>query len=295
MYVRFPPKWRNVLVPTEPRSATALGTTLYTASRPVPLLAQRALWLAARTVGSRALPGPRENWRPDLPEAVFAGFRSEWLELTAGRCDGLAVYNRPQSHRSGLVVLVCAGPASIVVRVRDDPRALDHERLISEAADRLGAEGVRVPRLRGRGSANGWHWSAYEAIASRPHRPARVADEALCAKISAVVEAALPAPTGMPPDWRGSHGDLTGWNLRVARRQTWLMDWEDAGWAPPGTDELYFAATTAALHSKPAHPLALAGRYPEAAARLAGEIANRPTEASERQLQERLLIALGPV
>jgi aminoglycoside phosphotransferase (APT) family kinase protein len=40
------------------------------------------------------------------------------------------------------------------------------------------------------------------------------------------------------------HGDLTPWNLRQRTDGTlFLIDWEDAGWAPPGADEVYYWAT----------------------------------------------------
>jgi aminoglycoside phosphotransferase (APT) family kinase protein len=33
------------------------------------------------------------------------------------------------------------------------------------------------------------------------------------------------------------HGDYVPWNLREDDRgQLWLLDWEDAGWGPPGAD-----------------------------------------------------------
>jgi len=43
------------------------------------------------------------------------------------------------------------------------------------------------------------------------------------------------------PSWRPMHGDLSPWNLR-RRRGLFLVDWEDAGWGPPGADEVYFEA-----------------------------------------------------
>ena len=41
--------------------------------------------------------------------------------------------------------------------------------------------------------------------------------------------------------WEPMHGDFTPWNLRTKRNQSlFLIDWEDAGWAPPGADEVYY-------------------------------------------------------
>jgi aminoglycoside phosphotransferase (APT) family kinase protein len=43
------------------------------------------------------------------------------------------------------------------------------------------------------------------------------------------------------------HGDFVPWNLREAPGgELWLLDWEDAGWAPPSADLLRYAV---AFHS----------------------------------------------
>ena len=47
------------------------------------------------------------------------------------------------------------------------------------------------------------------------------------------------------PHWRASHGDFSPWNLRRHGRRMFLFDWEDARWAPAGTDELFFRLTLA--------------------------------------------------
>jgi thiamine kinase-like enzyme len=45
------------------------------------------------------------------------------------------------------------------------------------------------------------------------------------------------------------HGDLTAWNLRRAGGDLWLVDWEDAGFGPPGADDAYFRATRALVRN----------------------------------------------
>jgi aminoglycoside phosphotransferase (APT) family kinase protein len=60
----------------------------------------------------------------------------------------------------------------------------------------------------------------------------------------------LPRAAETPPHWRPMHGDLTPWNLRrLDAGPMILFDWEDAGWGPPGADEVLFRATEAALGS----------------------------------------------
>ena len=96
------------------------------------------------------------------------------------------------------------------------------------------------------------------------------------------MEAVLDRPAGTPEHWRGAHGDLTPWNLRRSSTGTWLIDWEDACWAPPGTDRIYFAAVTAATRPGPARPLPIRDEDREAARRWAGVVAARPADTDPR-------------
>ena len=67
----------------------------------------------------------------------------------------------------------------------------------------------------------------------------RVADE-----IGEVLGAALGRADGVPTHWRAAHGDLAPWNLRtLLNGAVRVIDWEDAGYAPPGVDRLYGALT----------------------------------------------------
>ena len=48
------------------------------------------------------------------------------------------------------------------------------------------------------------------------------------------------------------HGDFAPWNLRQLRGGSLaLIDWEDAGFGPPGADEVFYQATSAALWGRP--------------------------------------------
>ena len=115
----------------------------------------------------------------------------------------------------------------------------------------------------------------------------------LTEQISELVESVVPRPAGTPTHWRGAHGDLTPWNLRRSHRGTWLIDWEDAGWAPPGADDVYFRATIATMGRQAAHPLALADGQQEAARYWLDIVRSRPIAASETTLKARLETLLG--
>jgi len=290
-FVRFPPKWRLVLVPTAPRAATALGVTLYTASRPVPLLAQRALWAAARVAGARALPGPREAWTPPVSEDVLTGVWAEVADLTGGRATSLAVYERRQSARAALTLFACAGRRSLLVRVRASAAELALERTVAESAREHPPTSFRVPFVAGGGVVDGWHWVAYETIATRPHAPVRSPAPELFDDVSALVERVVERPADVPDHWRGAHGDLTAWNLRRTDLGRWLIDWEDAGWAPPGTDRVYWSVVDQSLRRRPTRPPAV-DRYPEAAAHWRRIVEARAAD-DDPALYERLLQLLG--
>lgn len=286
-FVRFPPRWRHVLVPVGPPGATALGTTLYTASRPRPLLAQRVLWALARTGGGRLLPGPRETWQPPVDPQTWAGLWADWVALLGG-VDAVAVYSRPQASRSGLVLALWQPARAAVVRLRRDSADLDRERRLQAAPP---AASFRIPRALGQGRSGDWHWLAAEAMAHRPHRPVTTLPAGLLADVARTVGAALPAPPGMPAHWRPAHGDLTPWNLRRAGRQTWLIDWEDAGWAPPHADAVYFDATAASLTT--ARPVDVTGDRAEAAAYWRERVALRPRTDTDAGLSRRLAALLS--
>lgn len=290
--VRFPPRWRTAVVPLGPPRATALATTLYTASRPLPWVAQNVLWALTRVGGARALPGEREDWDVPLDPATAETLMRDWSRLIGRAPDGVALYRRLQASRAVLTLLLCAGRDSLLVRVRRDVGALLLERRISElAAGSLGA--LRVPTLAGHGEVDGWHWSAFRAIATRPHRPVYHLPRGAVAEIASLVEAAVPRPAGTPADWAAAHLDVSPWNLRHAHGQTWLIDWEDAGWAPPGADVVYLAATVAAMGARRARPLAEVAAFPEAAAYWSAIVESRDVTAGETRLRERMLAVLA--
>lgn len=292
-YVRFPPRWRHVLVPQEGRVAAGLGVALYTAVRPKPVAAQWGLWAAARVAGARALPGPRERWSPPLEQEVFARLWAQWTRCTGGG-DALAVYARTQEFRAGLVLVVCHGRRSMLVRLRRDGAELEGERALAQVAEEHPASTFRVPRVLGHGESDGWHWLGYEVMSLTPHLPTRAVPPALTDDITRLVERAVPRPAGTPAHWRGAHNDLCPWNLRRTRRGRWLIDWEDAGYAPPGADRVYFAATAAAMRgAEPTGPLALEPSLEEARAFWAQRVAQRRVTDQEEQLQRRLTVLLG--
>jgi len=240
----------NVLVPNGSRRAALAGISLLTRSRPAALAAQWLLYGAVAAAGPRIIPGPRTPWRPP-------GDPGRWRELAArlGPFDEMAVYERPQASRQGVAaVLLRSGRPVGFLKLRDDKTELDREARALEAFPDGEAPAFRVPRLLDRDTTAGWHWMIIEAMPPRPARPARRPDvEAMVDGLQQRLSPVLPRPEGTPAHWLPMHGDLTPWNLRkCGPGLPWLIDWEDAAWAPPDADHVYFAATrTAVLGAAP--------------------------------------------
>ncbi|WP_169807898.1 phosphotransferase [Actinomadura hibisca] len=236
-------------MPAGTRREALAGVALLTRSRPAAVACQWLLYLAVAAAGPRAVPGPRALWEPP-------GGAAEWRELAArvGPFDALAVYERPQRSRQGLAaVLLNGGRPRGFLKVRDDPAELDREERAMAAFPDGRAPAFRVPRVLDRGETAGRHWMLLEAMPPRPARPARhTCVTRVAAQVQDRLAAVLPRPAGIPGHWRPMHGDLTMWNLRrCGAGLPWLIDWEDAAWAPPEADPVYYAATRATVLDRP--------------------------------------------
>ncbi|MBL0884715.1 phosphotransferase family protein [Myceligenerans indicum] len=240
---------RNVLIPGESRRGAAAGVSLITRSRWYAVAAQWSLWGAAAAFGPRAVPGERVVWEiPAGPEI--------WTELRRAlpAFDELAVYARPQVSRSGLAMLLLRGSRPVgFLKLRDDPAELDREERALSAFPGGRAETFRVPQVLDRGETAGLHWLLISAMPPRPAAPARRTPVGpLLADLRRHLGGVFDRPKGVPEHWEPMHGDLTAWNLRRnGRGLPWLIDWEDAGWAPPGADLFYYRASNVAAFGRP--------------------------------------------
>jgi Ser/Thr protein kinase RdoA (MazF antagonist) len=229
-----------------------------------------------------------------MADETFLGLYRDWCRAVGNGVEGFAVHRRLQASRQAFVLLLCAGDRSMLIRVRRDPAELHTERRISEAAERLNTRTFRVPRLRAAGERDGWNWTGYEVISRRPHAPALSTPPELFDEITELVEAVIPRPPAAPQSWRGCHGDLTPWNLRRAHRTTWLIDWEDAAYAPPGADRVYFAATASAIgRAEPRGPLPVTENEADAVQYWRDVLQRRETVEREARLSRRMAILLG--
>lgn len=268
---------------------------MYTASKPLASAAAHLMWLGFRLGAARLMPGRGQLWDPGLPPETLIGLDRQWRAV-AGDVEAVCVYRRPQPTRSGLTLIVCGRHRGMLVRLRRDRTTLQRELDVAVAAERLRPTSIRVPQLLQEATYAGWYWAGYELISTGPHRPARSLPPEALAEISALVSSVVPRPVSAPEHWTACHGDLTPWNLRRTGRSPvpWLLDWETAGWAPPGFDAVYFEASAAAVTTpRSARRRAPTAGYAEAATHAAAAIRARPDD--DPQLTERMLRTLDAI
>ena len=171
--VRFPPGRRYLVIPTDDRAAALAGLSMLAASGRGAQLAQCAVMWAVRLVGPRAVPGRRETWRPPTTPQRWRALTERWRD-EVGPFESIALYERPQASRMGIVVtLVAGGRPSSVVKLRGlgDADLRNESALLARIPASIG--GVRTPRLIATGEEEdiGLGWMAMSAVAASAHRP----------------------------------------------------------------------------------------------------------------------------
>lgn len=245
--VLFPPASGGVLLPCSDRAAAQLGLTLYTASKRWVLAAQRTSYKLLGVFGPRILPGRRVVLQ--IPE---------WEELTAswrdvvGPVRSVARYQRKDPRAGMLLLLMREKQGPLVVKVREDGSGILNEQRLLHAMQGQDLRGVRVPRPVGFGTTSaGLTWAAQEFVFDRPHRPVYHLDNRQLGVLTRSIAQAfdqLGLTSSRRDGWVPAHGDVTPWNLRRDHTgAVWLLDWEDAGYLPPGADEAYFRLTSSTL------------------------------------------------
>jgi len=251
-YKDFPPGWGHIKVPMSSRRAALNGLALYSACRGKALWAQRAASALVAIFGPASLPGRSFPWVP-MSE-------TEWLELSdvwrreLGAFDDVAGFCRLQASRTGLAFLLLhRGSPVAFVKVRyGDCLSLSNERSALQAVWGSRPRAFQVPEPFRFGAASGWCYLACAPLPTGLHRPPRNPPVAAILEEVDAALAALPRPAETPGHWRPMHGDFAPWNLRQLRGDSLvLVDWERAGWAPPGADEVFYRATWAALEHRP--------------------------------------------
>jgi hypothetical protein len=221
---------------------------------PVKVLAQRVLYAGVRVVGPRLIPGERVAWTAPLPEDEWSALLQAWRD-TAGGFDSLAMYLRPQAGRAGFAALLLdRGRAVAFARVQIDRSRIEREYLVMRQLSAARPSSFRVARPISWGETAGAGWLLTSSVPNYPLGAVRSARtrRAVSAELSEILLGTLPRPEDVPDHWVPAHGDFSPWNLRTELTGTVrVIDWEDAGFAPPATDLLYGALTAHATFGTP--------------------------------------------
>lgn len=252
-FVRLPWRRRCTWVPTTDRVAATAGICLYPASGRWGVAAQSLTWSAVRLFGPRMLPGRRVNWQAPFSQDTWSQLVADW-QSALGKFESVAIYSRPQESRAGCSFLLVGDSQPLAfVKVRPNAAELEVEHQVLTQLHSVAAKSFHVPDPVGAGEVDGWHWLALRPLPPHPHRPNRAVDPTSLGKeVRDLLRDVLQPDPTVPPHWTPMHGDMTPWNLRRVGTSTWLVDWEDAGWAPPDADEVYYEAVSSTLYgSKP--------------------------------------------
>jgi hypothetical protein len=288
-YKDFPPGWNHIKIPLSSRRAALAGLAMYSACRPQGLWLQRVAWLWVRLLGPRWLPGRSVEWSPPVDGAWPELART--LREAIGPFDALAGYSRVQASRPGMALLLFCrgGPVAFVKLRHGHSDALANEERALRSLAEYGPRSFSAPRPLSSGMVSGWHYLAVSPLPARLHRaPARPPLGAILEEVEAAL-GRLPKPESVLPEWRPMHGDFAPWNLRQSGRGAlFLIDWEGAGWGPPGADDVFYRATAAALAE---HTSAVTGN-PEAVRFWRQRINQRPSNSRDERLARALATVL---
>ena len=283
-YKEFPPGVGHLKVPVSSKAAAKTAIAMYSATRSRALVAQRLALVAVAVGGPRLLPGRTMGWKaPENWPAI-----AERLATEIGPYDTTIVHERAQPDRSGLALLLMRGdrPLAFVKVQPTDSSGLLREQEALEAMHRSAPILFSIPAIITAGKVDGWRFLALGPFSVAHHRPP---SEPPLTQITAEIAAglaSLPRPAETPGHWSPMHGDLTPWNLRqFAGGLLLLVDWEEAGWAPPGADEVLYRAAEAAL-TRRALPV---DDYPEAVAFWQQRLTRRAATRREQRLRSALL------
>ncbi|HUG83507.1 MAG TPA: phosphotransferase [Euzebya sp.] len=292
-YKTFPPRWRNLRLPTSSRDAALATLALWSPCRRGGVLIQRLGWATVRVLGTGFLPGPTGPWDPPWDEATGGQLATRW-RAAVGDFDDVGIYERPQAAREGFALLLLAAgrPVAFVkLRATEGDAVhpdLRHEHDVLRLVEAAGATAFTHPRALGLGIVGRWSYLTTSVMPLGLDRPAAVEDaDVIIADIRRTL-AQLPRGHDVPEGWEPMHGDLTPWNLRVRRAGgLTLVDWEDARWGPPGADAVLLHASRCALFGI-APP-----RLPrEAADYWLQQVAEREEDPLDNQLRGDLVSAL---
>ncbi|MDH3517893.1 MAG: phosphotransferase [Acidimicrobiia bacterium] len=241
---------RLLNVPTWSRPAAHAGLMMYTACRPRPLLAQRLAWLAVSVLGPKVLPGRSVPFESPVDGETWMQLSQRWT-TTIGPFTGAALQLRRPADRTGssLILLNEGSPTAFVKLRPDDGETLAVEKSVLDALERRPPQSFEVARVLDAGTVGDWHFLAMSPLPVRIHTvPPKPDLAAIADEISHLLADDWgERPAGIPETWVPIHGDFTPWNLRASGGHTVLFDWEQATWAPPTSDLVWWDTSVKVL------------------------------------------------
>ena len=243
------PPGDHLLVPMSSRSAAKAGLSLFPACRKRSLLTLRAAWFIVSVFGAQGLPTKAVEWEPPIDASSWNALVDRWT-TEIGPFDDLAIHLRRPARRAGAsILLLNSGAPTAFVKVRPEREGLEQERWALDALERFRPQTFTAPRVLASGTQGIWNYLAMTPFAPQIHTMIRQPDlEAILDEFQAISDDVLQRPPTVGADWHLLHGDLTPWNLRsFARGKAVLFDWEDASWAPPNADAVWYDHVVARL------------------------------------------------
>lgn len=251
--IRFP-STGHIWIPRHGRRAAAAGLSLHSPCKPLSVLAQRMIYVAVRAVGSGVIPGTRADWPTPVDESSWGELLAQWRSHV-GSFDAVALYLRPQAGRVGFsALLLDRGRGVAFSRVHPDPDRVEKEFHVLEALTAARPTTFRVARPLALGQTASSSWMLTSSVPNYPLGAVRKSStrRVVAHEIGEMLSSALPRPAGVPAQWTAAHGDFSPWNLRTSLSgEVHVIDWEDAGFAPPGVDLLYGDLTAQATFGGP--------------------------------------------
>jgi hypothetical protein len=215
------------------------------------VFAHRVAWISTALFGPGVLPGRPRPWECPIESWVWSGLLEAWTRVV-GAFDTFAVYERSPGPRSGLALLLIKDgqPIGFAKVRRHEPESLLNEATALKLVWASRPQSFVVSEPLDAGRISEWHYLLVTPSQSRLHRmPRDLPLKNILEDVQAGLED-LSRPADVPRHWVPKHGDLSVWNLREAvfgATLPVLMDWEYAGWGPPGADEMWYRASFAAV------------------------------------------------
>lgn len=248
LYKTFPPGHRNILLMRDDKHSAIEGLALYSPVRYRGRLARFLARAALRLGGPRLLPGRSLE---GLPLDVFSngGEIRQLVRALYGEYDGEAANSRRPPHSPGGTALLMRGGSPWLFLKIGSRSSVERE---WEALSLLHARRSEDSPFLSPTPLSHHHLTHVSVLVTEP-LPLDKDRPSLSPPLARIVRSIrsslcnLRRGAGVPHHWQPAHGDLSPWNIRESGPRIYIVDWEEARYAPPLADQLYFHLTRSAV------------------------------------------------